>query len=532
MRRLVEEYGTVLLYIITGIICIVLFTMAFFGDQSSVSNVINSSINNAGDQDISVKYDIVLNADGGDYGNQEVPTTYTKNQQVILPQPTKDGYLFAGWIGTRLTKPTVNVIIPEGSTGNRTYTATWTKGYYRIEFDSNVDYMATKYNGTAYNKIEKAITQSWMSGSTGSMTVEYDKNVSLPNSGFTFKGHIFTGWNTKTDGSGESYSANTTKKDLIQSSSASWAVEKITLYAQWQEVVYNIDYAYTTIDYVYSLQSVSDVENSNPSTYKITDSIVLKPATAEGYESSAWYTVDPYAEFLANLSDVQKAELISEASKDGTTTGKIRYDMALMEDKILAYEQQVDPGSALMGKSVSSIEPAKWVDADPTNLTLYPLWGAKKYIITYNANLPSYVDENAEVKANGASVTVNDNGDIVIRKSGSTYDNTKDIVTKATFASKYTNLVEGYMNGDTFTAVKTRNDNISLLEIGLSGTGTYINPDDDTKSTYKYKFTGWALDDECSKRISASTTVSTAQDHTLYACWEAATYTIKLHSNY
>lgn len=528
MRRLVEEYGTVLLYIITGIICIVLFTMAFFGNNSSVSNVINTSIKKAGEQDVSVKYDIVLNVDEGSFGNQEVPTTYTKTQRVVLPQPTKEGYLFAGWVGTRLTKPTVNVVIPEGSTGNRTYTATWTKGYYRIEFDSNLDHMKTEYN-----TIEATTVSAWMTGSTGSMTVEYEKNISLPNSGFVFKGHTFTGWNTKADGSGDLYPANATIQDLIaQTTSASWSVEKTTLYAQWKEIVYTIDYAFTTIDYVYSLQSVNEIENPNPSTYTITDTIAFKPVTASGYESTAWYIVDPYAEYLTHISNAEKDELISEA----TGSGKITYDMALMEDKILAYEQQTN-GSTLTNKSIASLTPTKWKDEDPSNLVLYPLWGAKKYIITYNANLPEYITQNSEVKANGATVAkISDTGDITLRKQDEEgkYNASKDLITKVTFATKYTNLIEGYLSDDgkTFTTVKTRLDNIKLLELGLSfSTGTYIDTDKEA-STYKYKFNGWALDKDCAKKIDASTTVSTASDHTLYACWSPVTYTIRLHSNY
>ncbi|MBQ8430425.1 MAG: InlB B-repeat-containing protein, partial [Clostridia bacterium] len=39
--------------------------------------------------------------------------------------PTKDGYTFAGWTGTGLSSATMTVTIASGSTGNRTYTATW-----------------------------------------------------------------------------------------------------------------------------------------------------------------------------------------------------------------------------------------------------------------------------------------------------------------------------------------------------------------------------------------------------------------------
>ena len=43
-----------------------------------------------------------------------------------MVNPTKDGFDFAGWTGTGLTEATKNVTIAKGSTGDRTYTATWT----------------------------------------------------------------------------------------------------------------------------------------------------------------------------------------------------------------------------------------------------------------------------------------------------------------------------------------------------------------------------------------------------------------------
>lgn len=55
------------------------------------------------------------------------PATYTiESDAITLNNPTKDGYTFAGWTGTDLTDATNAVTIAAGSTGNRTFTATWT----------------------------------------------------------------------------------------------------------------------------------------------------------------------------------------------------------------------------------------------------------------------------------------------------------------------------------------------------------------------------------------------------------------------
>ena len=49
-----------------------------------------------------------------------------------LNNPTRDHYDFAGWIGTGLTAPTKTVTIAKGSTGNRSYKATWEKATYTV----------------------------------------------------------------------------------------------------------------------------------------------------------------------------------------------------------------------------------------------------------------------------------------------------------------------------------------------------------------------------------------------------------------
>ena len=72
-----------------------------------------------------ITYTINYNLDGG---TVEVanPTTYTiESEDITLNTPTKDGFTFAGWTGTDLEEPTMEVTIETGSTGNREYTATW-----------------------------------------------------------------------------------------------------------------------------------------------------------------------------------------------------------------------------------------------------------------------------------------------------------------------------------------------------------------------------------------------------------------------
>ncbi len=63
-------------------------------------------------------------------------TNYTVNDIVILHEPTKEHYVFAGWTGTGLDEPTKNVVIPAGSTGVRSYTATYSPIDYDITYSN------------------------------------------------------------------------------------------------------------------------------------------------------------------------------------------------------------------------------------------------------------------------------------------------------------------------------------------------------------------------------------------------------------
>ena len=89
----------------------------------------------------SVPYTVVLEdkgyiityegVDGASFENSN-PDRYTIKDSFTLNNPSKEGYEFAGWTGTGLDAATTSVTIPEKSTGNRVYTATWTPIDYDI----------------------------------------------------------------------------------------------------------------------------------------------------------------------------------------------------------------------------------------------------------------------------------------------------------------------------------------------------------------------------------------------------------------
>ena len=79
-----------------------------------------------------ITYTISYNLDGGSVATAN-PTSYTiESAAITLNNPTKEHYDFAGWTGTGLDAATQTVTIAAGSTGNRSYTATWTTQSYTV----------------------------------------------------------------------------------------------------------------------------------------------------------------------------------------------------------------------------------------------------------------------------------------------------------------------------------------------------------------------------------------------------------------
>jgi len=73
-----------------------------------------------------IEYNITYDLAGGTVATGNPATYNVESATITLNNPTKDGYTFAGWTGTGLGAATETVTIAQGSTGARSYTATWT----------------------------------------------------------------------------------------------------------------------------------------------------------------------------------------------------------------------------------------------------------------------------------------------------------------------------------------------------------------------------------------------------------------------
>ena len=106
-----------------------------------------------------INYTITLDpAEGNLIGNNTINYT-VESEDIVLEQPTREGYDFVGWSGTGLDGIVKNVTIQTGSTGDREYLANWEIKKFTIIWqnedgeelkrDENVEYgTLPTYDGT------------------------------------------------------------------------------------------------------------------------------------------------------------------------------------------------------------------------------------------------------------------------------------------------------------------------------------------------------------------------------------------------
>ena len=89
-----------------------------------------------------ITYKITYDLKGGQISNN--PTSYTVEDEIVLPQPILYGYTFKGWIGSNGSNPDMNVTIPKGSSGDKEYTAVWEKMTQGAQMDLTIGFSTIK----------------------------------------------------------------------------------------------------------------------------------------------------------------------------------------------------------------------------------------------------------------------------------------------------------------------------------------------------------------------------------------------------
>ena len=136
------------------------------------------------------------------------PTQHTYGTATTLKGATKTGYTFGGWYKEAACTNKVTSLGATEYTAGLTLYAQWTANTYSVEFNAN--------------------------GGTGTMTDQsftYGQSQALSANAFTRADYAFKNWNTKSDGTGTSYTDKQSVSNLSATNGAT-----VTLYAQWTEL--------------------------------------------------------------------------------------------------------------------------------------------------------------------------------------------------------------------------------------------------------------------------------------------------------
>lgn len=168
-----------------------------YSDQQSVENLTatDKGTVNLYAQWTLHNYTISYDLDGGSADN---PATYTvESNDITLTNPTRTGYVFTGWTGTGLDAVTMSVTITHGSSGNRSYAATWEPVAFSVRFNGNGATSGTMSNqGFAYDMAQLLTANAF--GRAFTVTYNYNDNEN-DNENVTAAA-TFNGWATTAEG--------------------------------------------------------------------------------------------------------------------------------------------------------------------------------------------------------------------------------------------------------------------------------------------------------------------------------------------
>ncbi|MBO4617603.1 MAG: InlB B-repeat-containing protein [Lachnospiraceae bacterium] len=466
-------------------------------------------------------YDVTYVLNGGTQ-NPDNPE-YIREGNYKLKSPTPPvGYKFVGWFTTETFDQETKIDTLK-EVKEYTLYAQYDPIQYIVQFDGN----------------------GATSGSENGYVLTYDTDWTIPLNSERFKfartDYMFTGWNTKADGTGKSYKDGDTVKNLTAE-----ADDTVWLYAQWGEIKYEITFdaaGGTAVDTVKKL-----THNSQYGT--------LPTTTREGYDFVGWYSaatggykvveVMPFTEkknqkLFARWTP--KSYRLSFADPEGHTEVP-----SLSVTYTAAYGALPHPGR-------TGYDFAGWYLGDTLitatskvntigDHTLTAHWNPKTIKVTFNGNggtaSPSFmnVEYDARYGKNGALpvptrtnytfagwYTAAAGGNEI---TGSTVVNTEMAHTLYAHWKGVESTVSFDLRCDT-SEIKPSSPEINDIKVEYQKTyGEALNADDTPAGGLKtpervgYTFVGWFTSPDYTTQVTDASVVNITQDTTLYAQWEAS----------
>ena len=300
------------------------------------------------------EFTVTFNDNG--HGTAPAAQTITSGEKATEPTaPTATGYTFGGWYkeSACTNKFDFNTEI----TADITLYAKWAPITYTVSFDKNSG-----------------------SGTMNSQTFTYDAAQNLTANSFTRTGYTFNSWNTKADGSGDSYTNSQSVKNLASTNNAT-----ITLYAQWK---------INTFTVTFDKNGGTGTMTNQTFTYNVAQNLTANSFTHTGYAFAGWNTKSDGSG--DNYTDKQSITL--------TTAGLTLY--AQWTANTYTVEFNSNGGTGTMNNQPFTYGQSQTLTANAFTRTNYIF---KHWTINQDGTGTSYTDKQSVSNlsaTNGATVTL------------------------------------------------------------------------------------------------------------------------------
>ena len=322
------------------------------------------------------------------------------------------------------------------------------------------------------------------SGSVADVTVAYNVEFTMPENGFTRTGWKFNGWNTVEDGTGTSYTAGTKYKELTTKS-------EITLYAQWTQASYDVD-----VDS--GIQNGKVELNKEAANYQDVVNVTVTPNDGYNIERVFYY-------LTADADKADKTTYPIEVGNDGNRTFQMPAADVTVSATFTAIDYTVTVDSNIVNGKVEADKTEQVHVGEEVTLTLTPDAGYKVGSVSYTP-------------AGGTAITIT----AVDGKYTFTMP-AADVTVSATFVGQTYKVTLNPGENGKFDGDETGTRDVTYGD-------TY--GDLPTPNRTGHEFLGWYTEENGQgTKVKSDTVVNTVGNHTLYAHWEANTYTITFVTN-
>ena len=496
-----------------------------------------TKVNTSGTSDITlyakwipVEYTITYVLNGGTNPADAVKTYHVASGTVTLPEPSKTGNSFAGWCKkSDLSDTPIKEFLTDVPV-NLTLYAKWAEGAYTVSYNSNYGTVQTIEKNYSYE----------------------EKFTILGKDTFTRNGYTLSGWNTKSDGTGTTYTPGQTNVSKLADIGT-----VITLYAKW-----------TPNDYTVTFDSNGGSEISESLIIHIDQTYQEALGTGKGfpcptrdkYIFTGWFTqaeggtqvklTDVYGKYAnstlyAHWEKLQGISLTfytlapeSEVTRPSDRTVYNGYEFGTLPViERAGYEFTGWYLSEAGAKGTKTEQPVKATDivnCTGTMLILYAGWSQNAFTVTFNAtanggtcSTPSktvykgrtYGELPTAEKANSVFngwFTATAGGTKILESS--VFNGSENITLYAQFTER--NYIITF---DTCCDIKAPSSK-NLKYGDVYGTMPELE-------RTGYQFLGWYTQQTGGSKVTADMQFTGNADQTLYAHWEANTYTVSFSSD-